>query len=65
MPFTDLNETQVILEVVGGNTPNHLLFPKSCPEQLIIIAQQCWNVDPSERPTWQELLAVVESLAEL
>jgi hypothetical protein len=57
LPFSALrNEMQVLRAMVTGAS---LSRPEHCPPQLWAITQHCWEREPHERPTMDDILALI------
>ncbi|KAK6619535.1 hypothetical protein RUM43_012292 [Polyplax serrata] len=54
-PYGDLKGSEVIKLVEQGE---RLSRPDKCPEEVYKIMEQCWNFDPSLRPTFAQLLNI-------
>ncbi|CAH1791935.1 unnamed protein product, partial [Owenia fusiformis] len=54
------------LAVAYGVAVNKLTLPipSTCPDQFAKLLEDCWNPEPHERPTFRELLAVLEEIAD-
>jgi len=59
-PFSDITDGDVIIQVNSGKTSNYLKFPSNTPKKLINLVKQCWNLEPSSRPSFQTLFEQVE-----
>jgi len=57
-PFSDKTPADVISGV--SNTGLTLEAPKDCPQDLANLMQLCFRQTPSERPTFMEILAILE-----
>lgn len=54
-----LDAVQTAAKVVGGMRPQ---FNETTPQQLKDIIQKCWEVNPEDRPTFKELVALLEDI---
>ena len=59
-PYEDINDHQIIRrdKIQGKILPK----PSKCNEQLWNIIQQCWNIQPNQRPTFQSLKQDIQQL---
>eukprot|EP00096_Caligus_rogercresseyi_P011337 TRINITY_DN4430_c0_g1_i1.p1 TRINITY_DN4430_c0_g1~~TRINITY_DN4430_c0_g1_i1.p1 ORF type:complete len:998 (-),score=345.77 TRINITY_DN4430_c0_g1_i1:144-3137(-) len=55
-PFQGIKNSEVIGMLEGGE---RLSRPPGCPSRLYSLMLQCWSYEPRERPTFQELKAVL------
>ncbi|CAM2096882.1 receptor-interacting serine/threonine-protein kinase 4 [Caretta caretta] len=67
-PFAaENNILHIMVKVVKGHRPELPAISKSRPRScnnLIKLMQKCWQDDPSERPTFQEITSETEDLCE-
>ncbi len=42
-----------------GLTPS---IPPTCPQELALLMQECWQIDPEKRPTMTKLMEQLEKL---
>ncbi|NWS06754.1 RIPK4 kinase, partial [Motacilla alba] len=67
-PFAEENNIlHIMVKVVKGHRPELPAVSKSRPHScnnLIKLMQKCWQDDPGERPTFQEITAETEALCE-
>lgn len=62
-PFQGVKNSEVIGRLENGD---RLSLPPACPPRLYAILNQCWAYEPSNRPGFQELKAVLaETLTEV
>lgn len=58
-PYPDLTEEQTVARIkLGYRMPK----PLDCPAEVYDIMLTCWRMDPTERPTMQELCAQLDKL---
>lgn len=59
-PYENINDHQIIRrdKIQGKILPK----PPKCNEQLWNIIQQCWNIQPNQRPTFQSLKQYIQHL---
>ncbi|KAL6079419.1 Tyrosine-protein kinase abl1 [Balamuthia mandrillaris] len=60
-PYPGLTPVQVALQVTKGSTPE---MPENIPEVLRDIMKACWQFDPKDRPTMEEVVAMLEEEGE-
>ncbi|KAF2985339.1 hypothetical protein EK904_001749 [Melospiza melodia maxima] len=67
-PFAEENNIlHIMVKVVKGHRPELPAVSKSRPQScnnLIKLMQKCWQDDPGERPTFQEITSETEALCE-
>ncbi|NXI42514.1 RIPK4 kinase, partial [Galbula dea] len=67
-PFAEENNIlHIMVKVVKGHRPELPALSKSRPQScnnLIKLMQKCWQDDPGERPTFQEITSETEALCE-
>ncbi len=52
LPYEGISNQDVLSKVLGGyRLPN-----PNCGEEICAIMMSCWKINPSERPTFAELL---------
>lgn len=51
-PYKGMKNTEVLEEVMKGTRPTR---PQNCPDNLWSLMLQCWDADPNNRPTFQEV----------
>ena len=59
-PYSDgvhTNPFHLMMQVVAGLRPD---MPEGVPGWLVDLIQQCWNGDPTHRPTFLEILEILE-----
>ena len=42
---------------------NRLAMPEFCPDEVFEVMKKCWNLDPDQRPSFEELKDTLEKLA--
>jgi hypothetical protein len=66
VPFAGLTTAEVAIGIVKNDLRLHR--PECCPSTLYSLMQRCWQIEPSERPSFNqiavELLCIVEQLSE-
>jgi serine/threonine protein kinase len=62
VPFHDLDmdPAQIAVQVAKGLRPEHNWL-RGCPPRLAELAPRCWQMDPSSRPSFDEILASLSS----
>eukprot|EP01029_Cantina_marsupialis_P025028 TRINITY_DN6563_c0_g2_i1.p1 TRINITY_DN6563_c0_g2~~TRINITY_DN6563_c0_g2_i1.p1 ORF type:complete len:727 (+),score=176.77 TRINITY_DN6563_c0_g2_i1:168-2348(+) len=48
--------------VANGKRPN---IPPYCPEEYCVLMQRCWETDPSERPSFDEIFVQIKNMQDL
>ena len=56
-PFPGWEPLKVVFEVGNGAQPS---VPEDCPSYLADMMQQCWNMDPKERPTIEMIVETIQ-----
>lgn len=46
-------------DILKGVSP---VIPPNCPEEIAAIMRVCWRINPAERPTFKETLAMLEAI---
>lgn len=59
VPFQSANEGQVLGLVLSGMRP---VIPASVPGPVASVVERCWVQDPGGRPSFSDLVAVLDSL---
>ena len=61
-PYYQLQDQDVVEDAVRG--PDRILLerPSKCPKDVYKIMKKCWTYDPSQRPTFDELYALLYQL---
>jgi serine/threonine protein kinase len=57
-PFPGLNRFKILKGIAKHRRPD---FPADAPSPLVNLAQRCWDGDRTRRPTFQEIIAELES----
>jgi len=52
VPYPDMKNDQVMEKVKEGY---RMSKPKECPENVFKLMERCWNQNPKERPTFEEI----------
>lgn len=60
-PYQGLSNEQVLRFVIDGGIMER---PDNCPEAMHALMHRCWHHRPSARPTFLEIIAYLEHLAE-
>ncbi|XP_046846393.1 mitogen-activated protein kinase kinase kinase 20-like [Xenia sp. Carnegie-2017] len=60
IPFEGMEGVQVALLVVTKQ--KRLTIPSTCPSPFSKLMQQCWKTDPKERPSFKEILPLIENM---
>ena len=63
-PFSELESGQITAQIIAGGTPE---FPRDSgiPKELRRITKACWAMNPSNRPSFRQLLAALANFAQL
>jgi serine/threonine protein kinase len=56
-PYPGLNLVQVAAEVSLGKITHPI--PQNAPPVIAAIMKKCWNFEPSDRPTTQEIISML------
>ncbi|KAK4537435.1 hypothetical protein CDCA_CDCA12G3460 [Cyanidium caldarium] len=59
--FKGVAQVEVYRNVINGQMP---AIPDSCPPQYAKCIRGCWQMDPAQRPTFEDLIPVLESVAD-
>ncbi|XP_034161685.1 tyrosine-protein kinase BTK isoform X3 [Pangasianodon hypophthalmus] len=59
MPYERLNNTEIVHEVTAGY---RLYRPQMANDRIYSIMTKCWHEKPDERPTFQDLVLVIQDL---
>jgi serine/threonine protein kinase len=61
-PYTDLSNKQVVTLVTEIQDNRELLErPHNCPPEVFNLMKRCWSYNPQQRPSFKEILQVLES----
>lgn len=62
-PYKNIDPSTIPHEVLNLNKrPNFSAIPSSCPGILKDLVVQCWNPNPSQRPTFERIIEILNSL---
>jgi serine/threonine protein kinase len=62
-PYKDLNPTVIPYQVLNiGKRPGMEFVKKNCPEELKKLVTLCWAQNPSDRPTFQQIVELLNTL---
>jgi len=59
-PYPGIPDQDVAIGVIKGNL--HPTLPTDCPVRLTAVLEECWNNDPSERPTFVKISKALDSI---
>lgn len=62
LPYINLTNDGVLKRVCDPGCIAKLPKPDDCPEKLYDLMLRCWNFNPELRPSFKEVLEVVESM---
>jgi serine/threonine protein kinase len=64
-PFVSLSNEDAARIILQGSTAmaKHLVQPPECPDRLYQLMKQCWEANPSDRPTMRRVLKVLKSMS--
>jgi len=57
MPYSGLGGMEIVEFIKSGK---RLTKPERCPDEIYDIMMLCWRPDPSERPSFAELVTSIE-----
>jgi len=60
VPFKSMHALQVAQKVIQGLRPT---IPDKCPPGLSKLLESCWHTNPSERPSFKEIIQILNSLS--
>ena len=61
-PYSEIEKnSKVIAEVLKGL---RLTMPESCPVEVRELAMRCWRSEPSERPSFVEVLETLQKVSQ-
>ena len=57
-PYNELSSPMAIIKhvTIEKKRPNMSLIPGDCPEDLLLVMRKCWSHEPSERPSFQQII---------
>jgi serine/threonine protein kinase len=62
-PYKGKNPAQILYGVVNQQErPSQALIPPTIPSTLRGLMTKCWHQDPSNRPTFDQILTILDSL---
>lgn len=61
-PYEGFNFAAILYGV--GNNTLKLPIPDSCPDSFKELLQRCWLPEPHNRPTFRDILSILETIAE-
>jgi serine/threonine protein kinase len=53
-PFMDIEEFEIVQKVAAGERPT---FSIQWPREWVSLMRRCWDTDPTQRPTFDEIAA--------
>ena len=59
MPYFTMTNAEAMEKVATGY---RLQQPKGCPDEVYKLMLSCWNEDPMERPSFEEVLNILNDL---
>jgi hypothetical protein len=57
VPYSEMDGAAAAQWVMEGN---RMKLPPNCPEQLVALVTRCWDIDPTQRPTFALLQSELE-----
>ncbi len=57
VPYLGMSNVEAANYVVSGH---RLPQPQECPSEVWNIMTKCWNADPKLRPSWDDILQILE-----
>ena len=60
IPFRGIDNMQIAFLVVIKD--HRLPIPQGCPEALESLMQQCWQSEPRNRPTFKQILTLLDQI---
>ena len=58
-PYDQLQDREVVEDAIKGPDRMVLERPRNCPEDIYEVMRKCWQYEPSERSTFDELYAML------
>jgi hypothetical protein len=59
-PFPDMTSLEIVKYVMAGGRLEGP-FAVDCGDQVWKIVQSCWNEDPAMRPTFEQLIGLMQN----
>jgi len=60
-PFASLDPVQAALLITSDKEPLRLVIPDTCPKVIRDIMEQCFETDPSHRPSFKKVCETLEN----
>ena len=61
-PYSSMKDPEFVNDAIKGKGRTMLKKPEACPPEVFEIMIKCWEHDPSERSTFEELFKMLSSL---
>ena len=61
-PYSSMKDQEFVNDAVKGEGRTKLEKPQACPPEVFEIMTKCWENDPSQRSTFEELFKMLSSL---
>ncbi len=55
VPYVGHSLTGTAVVVAAGKTKAMLVFPSSAPLSVVQLVHRCWDMDPDNRPSFQQM----------
>lgn len=63
VPYANTNPLTIMMRVVKkGERPNMSAIPSTCDERLKNLAVRCWDQNANYRPSFNEIISVLDSI---
>lgn len=62
-PYGDMSQQQIGFHVsVKKGRPDKSLIPTHTPQALIKLMEQCWDAEPNNRPSFEEIIEYLKAM---
>lgn len=58
LPWAGLNQGQIVLSIAQGKREQ--IPSKTTPKEFSKLIELCWNQDPKNRPSFDEIISIIE-----
>jgi len=62
IPFKELNQMQLLMEVAVKNQRPNLKSTVTCSAPLHTLMTNCWDENPKNRPSFQQIIEILRAL---